>query len=41
VKAAMGMMGLAAGKPRLPLVDLEPENREKLREVLVKYELVK
>jgi len=41
VKAAMDMMGMAAGKPRLPLVELRPENREKLRKVLVELGLVK
>jgi len=41
VKAAMEMMGMAAGKPRLPLVELRPENREKLRRVLVELGLVK
>jgi len=41
VKAAMDMMGMAAGSPRLPLVELRPENREKLRKVLVELGLVK
>ncbi|MCS7131932.1 MAG: 4-hydroxy-tetrahydrodipicolinate synthase, partial [Hadesarchaea archaeon] len=41
VKAAMEMMGMPAGKPRLPLVELQPENREKLRKVLVDMGLVK
>jgi 4-hydroxy-tetrahydrodipicolinate synthase len=41
VKAAMEMMGMPAGKPRLPLVELQPENREKLRKVLVEMGLVK
>lgn len=40
VKAAMDMMGMAAGKPRLPLVELQPENRERLRKVLVAMGLV-
>lgn len=39
-KAAMDMMGMAAGKPRLPLVELQPENRERLRKVLVAMGLV-
>jgi len=40
-KMAMNWMGMAAGKPRLPLVELEPENQEKLRKVLVDMGLVK
>ena len=34
VKEAMNMIGLPAGKLRLPLVELRPENREKLRKEL-------
>jgi len=34
-KEAMNMMGLPAGKLRLPLVPLRPENRETLRKALV------
>ncbi|MCK4267634.1 MAG: 4-hydroxy-tetrahydrodipicolinate synthase [Actinomycetia bacterium] len=34
VKEAIGMMGLPAGPPRLPLVPLRPENRAFLAEVL-------
>lgn len=41
VKAAMEMMGMAAGKPRLPLVEPGPENQKKLRKVLVDFGLVK
>lgn len=41
VKAAMEMMGMAAGNLRLPLVEMRPENREKLRKVLVELGLVK
>lgn len=41
IKAAMDMMGLPAGPLRLPMVDLEPKNREKLREFLVKAGMVK
>jgi len=41
VKMAMNWMGMAAGGLRLPLVELEPENQEKLREVLVDMGLVK
>jgi 4-hydroxy-tetrahydrodipicolinate synthase len=35
VKEALTMMGLPAGKPRLPLVPLRPENREVLRNTLI------
>jgi 4-hydroxy-tetrahydrodipicolinate synthase len=41
VKAAMNMMGMAAGPLRLPLVEILPENREKLRKVLVDLKLVR
>lgn len=41
VKMAMNWMGLAAGGLRLPMVELEPENQEKLREVLIEMGLVK
>jgi 4-hydroxy-tetrahydrodipicolinate synthase len=34
-KEAMNMMGVPAGKLRLPLVPLRPENRETLRKALV------
>jgi 4-hydroxy-tetrahydrodipicolinate synthase len=34
-KEAMNMMGLPAGKLRLPLVSLRPESRETLRKALV------
>ncbi len=34
-KEAMNMMGVPAGKLRLPLVPLKPENRETLRKALV------
>jgi len=40
VKMAMNWMGMAAGKPRLPLVELEPENQEKLRRILADAGLV-
>ncbi len=39
-KAAMELLGRAAGKPRLPLVGAQPETREKLREVLADLDLV-
>ncbi len=41
VKMVMNWMGMAAGGLRLPLVELEPENQEKLRKVLVDMGLVK
>ena len=41
VKAAMNMLGLAAGGLRLPLVEMEEENREKLRKVLIELGLLK
>ena len=41
VKAAMNMMGMAAGPLRLPLVEILPENRKKLRKVLVDLKLVR
>jgi len=41
VKMAMNWMGMAAGELRLPLVELEPENQEKLRKVLVDMKLVR
>lgn len=37
IKEALAMMGLPAGKLRLPLVPLRPENRESLRKVLVRH----
>lgn len=40
-KMAMNWMGMAAGGLRLPLVEPEPENQEKLRKVLVDMGLVK
>ena len=40
VKEAMAMMGLPAGKVRLPLVPLKPENREKLRQALQQFGLL-
>lgn len=41
VKTAMNWMGMAAGGLRLPLVEMEPENQEKLRKVLVGMKLVR
>jgi len=41
LKAAMNMMGMPAGGLRLPLVEMEPKNREKLRRVLIEMKLVR
>jgi 4-hydroxy-tetrahydrodipicolinate synthase len=41
VKTAMNWMGMAAGGCRLPLVEMEPENQEKLRRVLEAMGLLK
>lgn len=41
LKAAMGMMGLAAGEPRLPLVSVSSESMEKIRKVLDDMGLLK
>lgn len=40
VKKALELMGLAAGKPRLPLVELDEGKAEKLRAVLQSLELL-
>ncbi|HIP25625.1 MAG TPA: 4-hydroxy-tetrahydrodipicolinate synthase [Archaeoglobus profundus] len=40
VKKALELMGLAAGKPRLPLVELSKEKTEKLKKVLKSLELL-
>jgi 4-hydroxy-tetrahydrodipicolinate synthase len=39
-KAAMNMMGMAAGEPRLPLVPVKKESEEKIRKVLQDLKLV-
>ena len=41
IKAAMNMCGLPAGGHRLPLCKLKPENRDKLRHVLLEMGLLK
>ena len=41
VKEALSMMGLPAGPPRLPMVPLKPENRERLRKVLTENGFLK
>jgi len=40
VKAAMNMMGLAAGNPRLPLVPVRKDSEEKIRGVLEELKLL-
>jgi len=40
VKKALELMGLAAGKPRLPLIELSAEKTEKVRQVLKNLELI-
>lgn len=40
VKKAMELMGLAAGKPRLPLIELSEEKTEKVKAVLKELELI-
>jgi 4-hydroxy-tetrahydrodipicolinate synthase len=40
VKKALNLMGLAAGRPRLPLVELDETKTEKLRSVLKSLELL-
>ncbi len=40
VKKAMNLMGLAAGEPRLPLVELSEEKTDKVRTVLKELELI-
>jgi 4-hydroxy-tetrahydrodipicolinate synthase len=41
VKAALEMMGLPAGAPRLPLVEVSQQTRETLRKVLISLGLLK
>jgi len=41
VKEALTMMGLPAGKLRLPLVPLRPENRQILRDTLIQFGILK
>ena len=37
VKAALNMQGFAAGKPRLPLTEMETANQERLRKAMVEF----
>lgn len=39
VKAGANMLGLHAGIPRGPLTEMEPQNKEKMRKVLIEYGL--
>ncbi len=41
IKAAMKMMGMAAGRPRLPLVEPSPESMKKIQSVLEKLDLLR
>ena len=41
VKAAMNLMGMDVGEPRMPLCDLAPDNLTKLKNTLVSYGLIK
>lgn len=41
IKTAMNMLGMPAGKLRLPLWDMSEENKTKLREALVEIDLLK
>ena len=40
VKEAMNMMGKEVGPFRKPLVEMEPQNKERLRKELVNYGLL-
>ena len=40
VKAALNLMGMDVGEPRLPLCDLEPQNHEKLRTAMLAVGLI-
>ncbi len=37
VKAALCMQGYAVGSPRLPLTEMEPENKERLRKAMIGF----
>ena len=41
IKTAMNMMGMDVGHLRMPLCEMAPDNEKKLRDVLVKYGLIK
>ena len=40
VKYALNLMGYKFGIPRLPLIELTDENKEKLKEVMKKHNLI-
>ena len=40
VKTALGLMGKISGEVRLPLTSLSPANYERLRQILIQYELI-
>lgn len=37
VKAALNMMGYEAGKPRLPLTEMTPANKERLKKAMIEF----
>lgn len=39
VKAGANMLGLHAGSPRAPLTEMEPQNKERMKKVLIEYGL--
>ena len=41
VKAALNMMGYNAGKPRLPLIEMSKDAKEKLRKAMINYGVLK
>ena len=40
VKAALNMMGFEAGKPRLPLTEMTPANKERLKKAMTEFGLL-
>ncbi|MBU4201740.1 MAG: dihydrodipicolinate synthase family protein [Candidatus Altiarchaeota archaeon] len=40
IKSCMNLMGLAAGNPRLPLVPVSEDSRERISKVLQDMELI-
>lgn len=41
VKYALNLMGYDFGKPRLPLIELSDKNKEKMKEIMEKHNLIK
>jgi|UniRef100_UPI0028AF8E33 4-hydroxy-tetrahydrodipicolinate synthase len=37
VKAALNLMGKAAGPMRLPLTEMEPKNQDRLKQAMIEY----